>query len=36
MLDGNTLFGGGEGGYIDYPSWSDAREASTRCTTETV
>src|SRR5712675_224045 len=32
MLDGNTLFGGGEHGYLDYPSWSDARQTDARCT----
>jgi N-ethylmaleimide reductase len=27
MLDSNTLFGGGERGYSDYPGWSDTRQA---------
>ena len=35
-FDGNTLFGGGEGGYTDYPRWSDARQDSMRFTAETV
>ena len=28
VLDPNTLFGGREAGYSDYPSWSDTRRAS--------
>ena len=35
-LDSSALFGGGEGGYTDYPSWSAARQANTRYTAETV
>lgn len=27
-LDGGALFGGGEGGYSDYPNWSDADRAN--------
>ena len=27
---------GGEHGYLDYPSWSDARQTDARCTAETV
>jgi N-ethylmaleimide reductase len=27
VLDSNTLFGGGERGYSDYPDWSDTRQA---------
>jgi len=26
-LDGSTLFGGDERGYIDYPSWSQTADA---------
>jgi N-ethylmaleimide reductase len=29
MLDSNTLFGGSERGYSDYPSWSDTSRAGT-------
>jgi hypothetical protein len=27
MLDSNTLFGGSERGYSDYPSWNDTSQA---------
>jgi N-ethylmaleimide reductase len=35
-LDSSALFGGGEGGYTDYPRWSAARQTNTRYTAETV
>ncbi|MHC8333848.1 alkene reductase [Pseudomonas sp. LB3P25] len=36
MLDSNTLFGGSERGYSDYPGWSDTRRAGAASELEVV
>jgi N-ethylmaleimide reductase len=35
-FDPNTLFGGSEAGYSDYPGWSDTRRVSAAAELEVV